>query len=329
MHAVNDDSICLFTDSIWSEMNSDSKEPQTRSSIIPLTEEDCDPFDFTSNQAIEVTSFHLNKEDGESQGAARNLQMSQLQNLNLDFPVQDTNNKRPAPSGFIASSFQSLKDDTFESSDAGGGANAQDVPTAADLIEEVIRMSLFENTEGPAACSDEEDKAGTDTSSVEGRFRSYQSGQWSARFAELVEYKKKMGHCLVPHNYEENLPLARWVKRQRCQYRRMTEGQHSTISQDRKRALDEIGFVWDYQGDAWEEKLTELRHYRSNYGNCDVPYHFEENPKLAVWVKCQRRQYKLFMEGKHSSMTHERISDLETLGFRWELRSYNKKRRLS
>ena len=96
----------------------------------------------------------------------------------------------------------------------------------------------------PVAATDEdESKAGADAISEADRFRSYQSGQWSTRFRELCEYKEKNGHCLVPHNFSENLALARWVKRQRCQYRRMKEGQHSTSSDDRKKALDDIGFV--------------------------------------------------------------------------------------
>lgn len=37
------------------------------------------------------------------------------------------------------------------------------------------------------------------------------------------------------------------------------------------------------------------------------------------WVEHQRRQYRLLKEGKKSSMTDERIQQLEDLGFEWEV----------
>lgn len=158
------------------------------------------------------------------------------------------------------------------------------------------------------------------------RFRPYQAGQWSEKFAELCEYRERMGHCLVPHTFSENLPLARWVKRQRYQYKLMRDGKSSTMTEERVKALEDIGFVWDSQGAAWGERLAELRQYRQEFGHCNVPSNFSQNPQLATWVKCQRRQYKLHEEGKPSNMTPQRVQELESLGFEWELRSYKKAR---
>jgi len=166
-------------------------------------------------------------------------------------------------------------------------------------------------------------------SSKERRFRPYQAGQWAEKFEELCEYKDKYQHCLVPHTYHENLALARWVKRQRYQYKLMMEGKSSTMTQDRVKALEDIGFVWDSQGAAWGERLGELQEFRKTYMHCNVPSNFSDNPRLATWIKCQRRQYKLYMEGKPSNMTPQRIQHLENLGFEWELRSYGKKARHS
>jgi hypothetical protein len=156
------------------------------------------------------------------------------------------------------------------------------------------------------------------------RFRPYQAGQWTEKFAELCEYRKKMGHCLVPHTYNENLALARWVKRQRYQYKLMVEGKASTMTEDRVKALEDIGFVWDSQGAAWGDRLEELRQFKEEFSHCNVPSNYSENPRLATWIKCQRRQYKLYTEGKPSNMTPQRVNELEKLGFEWELRSYKK-----
>jgi hypothetical protein len=162
----------------------------------------------------------------------------------------------------------------------------------------------------------------------DGRFRPYQAGLWDERFNELCMYREKHGNCLVPHTFTENRPLTRWVKRQRYQHKRMMECKSSSLTDERVKALEEVGFVWDVQGAAWGERLDELNEFRSNYMHCSVPSNYSANPQLASWVKCQRRQYKLHMEGKASYMTPQRIRDLEVVGFKWLLRSSKKQRTL-
>lgn len=188
--------------------------------------------------------------------------------------------------------------------------------SAIDLSPKKRSREDFEATESEDGDEDDEGR----------RFRPYQAGQWSEKFAELCTYREKMGHCLVPHTYSENLPLARWVKRQRYQYKLMRDGKASTMTEERVKALEDIGFIWDSQGAAWGERLAELRLYRQEFGHCNVPSNFSQNPQLATWVKCQRRQYKLHQEGKPSNMTPQRVRELENLGFEWELRSYKKAR---
>lgn len=98
------------------------------------------------------------------------------------------------------------------------------------------------------------------------------------------------------------------------------------MTQKRIDSLEALGFIWDVHGDVWDGKLSELKRFRETHRHCDVPCNFPENQQLAVWIKCQRRQYKLFKEGSPSSMTQERIQQLESLGFRWELRRYGKRK---
>jgi hypothetical protein len=156
------------------------------------------------------------------------------------------------------------------------------------------------------------------------RFRPYQAEQWSEKFEELCAFKKNKGHCCVPHTFTENPALARWVKRQRYQYKLKNEGKQSTMTDERVIALDKNRFIWDSHGAAWLERWNELCDYqKENGGNCNVPSNFPENHQLATWVKCQRRQYKLYWDGKTSNMTLGRIAELEKLGFEWELRSKN------
>jgi Helicase associated domain len=165
-----------------------------------------------------------------------------------------------------------------------------------------------------------------DTSETDRRFRPYQAGQWSEKFIELCNFKDKTGHCLVPYTYQENLALARWVKRQRYQYKLMLEQKATTMTAERVKALDEIGFVWDSQGAAWGDRLGELQQFRQLFKHCNVPSNYFDNPRLATWIKCQRRQYKLYIENKPSNMTSQRIQHLTSLGFEWGLRAHKKQR---
>ena len=151
-------------------------------------------------------------------------------------------------------------------------------------------------------------------------FRSYQAEQWTDRFEELCAFCKKNGHCQVPHSFAENQALARWVKRQRYQYRLKQDGKPSTMTDDRVQVLEKIGFVWDSHEASWEERKMQLKAYRDEHGNCNVPSNYSKNKKLSVWVKRQRRQYKFFHAGKPSNMSLDRINQLESLGFEWELR---------
>lgn len=153
------------------------------------------------------------------------------------------------------------------------------------------------------------------------RFRAFHEKKWDERLLELRAFRLKHGHALVPHTYPSNPQLARWVKRQRRQHKLMQEGKASTMTPEREELLESLGFVWDSHQAAWNEKIHDLRQFRAKHSHCLVPSSYKANPQLATWVKCQRRQYKLYWDGKSSAMTPQRISELEDMGFVWELRS--------
>lgn len=165
-------------------------------------------------------------------------------------------------------------------------------------------------------------RCSTDKPQGEARFKDFHEKKWNEHLQELRDFRKKHGHCLVPHTYPENQSLARWVKRQRRQYKLMQDGDlTSAMTQDRVDLLNKEGFVWDSHEVVWRERYEQLRRYKDIHGHCRVPSYCKENPQLATWVKCQRRQYKLFWEGKRSSMSAERTKLLEDIGFVWEVRS--------
>mmetsp|Transcript_32706 Transcript_32706/g.50738 ORF Transcript_32706/g.50738 Transcript_32706/m.50738 type:complete len:353 (-) Transcript_32706:57-1115(-) len=145
---------------------------------------------------------------------------------------------------------------------------------------------------------------------------SERGGKWQQRFNELVEFKNEYEHCSVPTHWPQNHALAQWVKRQRSQYKLKKSGKHSNLSDAREKALDDLGFIWDSHRVFWEERLEELRAFRDEHGHANVPTKYPKNQQLAVWAKCQRRQFKLLVQGNpQSNMTKERIAKLASVGF--------------
>ena len=82
------------------------------------------------------------------------------------------------------------------------------------------------------------------------------------------------------------LSIVKWIRR----YKLKMENKQSTMTDERVRLLEEIGFIWDSHAAAWAEKLHELKEYAELRGDCNVPSTYPSNPQLATWVKCQRRQ---------------------------------------
>ena len=154
-----------------------------------------------------------------------------------------------------------------------------------------------------------------------------QAGKWDERIQDLVEFKKEYDHCCVPSHWPQNTPLTQWVKRQRYQNKLRNEGQHNTLTDNRKETLDKLGFVWDPHSAYWEERLSELVAFRDENGHANVPTSYPPNPALAVWAKCQRRQFKLFWNpnAKKSNMTLDRIAKLNRFGFVFNPRDAKRK----
>ena len=75
--------------------------------------------------------------------------------------------------------------------------------------------------------------------------------------------------------------------------------------------------------EAWQAMLYELLVYKSINKDTNVKQGSnvgERERILSLWVQNQRRQYKLYMSGKNSSLNEERIGVLEATGFQWNLR---------
>ena len=182
-----------------------------------------------------------------------------------------------------------------------------------------LASSFSSNTDESAL--EEVDTEGENEGALDSqRFKRFHEEKWSHRYKELLAFHREFGHSAVPHTFPRNPQLARWVKRQRRQYKLRCDSRPSTMTLERLEMLDSVGFVWDSHDVNWREKLMALDDFHREHGHCNVPSNYTDK-KLATWVKCQRRQYKLHIDQKPSAMTEQRITELEKRGFEWEIRS--------
>ncbi len=138
-------------------------------------------------------------------------------------------------------------------------------------------------------------------------FRDVYERQWENKFDQLVAFKNKYGHCKVPLTYPDQ-HLAGWVDRQR------TLKTNGKLPPGREQKLNEIDFIWDctvLQEEYWQEKFDQLEQYKKQYGDCQVPVNWKENPSLGTWVSTQRTLAK---KGKLDPVKKKKLEDV---GFVW------------
>jgi hypothetical protein len=116
---------------------------------------------------------------------------------------------------------------------------------------------------------------------------------WNRHYQDLIAFKEKFGHCNVPGEWEENPSLGLWVSNQRNRKRRLRPLQ--------KRLLKRLGFDWSPTETLWKTHLQELRVFRKQRGDCNVPPKYPANPTLGSWVAelRQRGQSRVPKRWKH------------------------------
>lgn len=98
---------------------------------------------------------------------------------------------------------------------------------------------------------------------------------WEESYALLREYKDVHGHCNVP---QAEKPLGTWVNTQRIEHARFLLHEEkrkkkeagidngdedekmpaSSMTAERKKLLDDVGFVWDAMSSTWNTRYDEL-----------------------------------------------------------------------
>jgi len=128
-------------------------------------------------------------------------------------------------------------------------------------------------------------------------------------FQETLFYKKSTGNPNAPLNYKtpEGYRFGKWQSHQRQFYNK------GTLSSDRIRQLEEIGFTWDLLEEQFEKGFQETLLYKKSTGNPNAPasHKTAEGFRLGAWQNTKRVHYK---KGK---LFPDRIKRLEEIGFKW------------
>ena len=141
------------------------------------------------------------------------------------------------------------------------------------------------------------------TTSIEVEIADRIGSSWDEWFGLLETFVKDHGHCRVPALYKSKegaFPLGTWVRKQRSS--------SATMSDERKKRLEEIGFVWDALEAEWEEGFAELTKFKASKGHCRVSRQYNDGSfNLGQWVKRQHMN--------KIKMSAERKQRLEGIGF--------------
>jgi Helicase associated domain len=184
---------------------------------------------------------------------------------------------------------------------------------------------------------DNNDRYNPVNSSSGNRKQSHLAQQWNAMFEKLKEYKTVHGDCLVPAKYkcDDGTALGTWVYNQRSV--RYTSEEGKRRGEQRRQALDSIGFVWivnerlrqlfpesgQYSSAAerfnarWNAMFEKLQEYKKVHGHCQAPKRYEcaDGTKLGNWVQSQRSGGSNDIE-----INPIRRQALDAIGFVWQVR---------
>ena len=141
--------------------------------------------------------------------------------------------------------------------------------------------------------------------------------QFEKRCHDLEAFKRKFGHCYVPHSVDPS--LGQWCSSMRNTHDRIQQGKPTrrNLSQDRIERLEEIGFKWkglDLE-QKFEKSCRDLEAFKKKFGHCNVPQQYSVDPSLGFWCS-SRVAYNQIQQGnpaiRNLSQDHER---LEEIGF--------------
>lgn len=134
------------------------------------------------------------------------------------------------------------------------------------------------------------------------------SEKWQKNYERLKIVIKEKGCYFSQYSSDpEILKLSRWCSTQRYAYK------NGELSTERKKLLDEIGFIWDLKNtNIWGNMYCELKEYRERTG--EWPNALSDDPQIAKLGRwCTTQRYFL----KSGKLKIDRKELLDKIGFQW------------
>jgi superfamily II DNA or RNA helicase len=131
---------------------------------------------------------------------------------------------------------------------------------------------------------------------------------WDVQYAKLRAFQVEHGHTFVTDSSSPDTTFVNWVSWHR-------NFGSVRLTDDRRAALDAIGFVWDVPTYAFERMSQRFVAFRTEFGHSDVPYDYGTDEgipgasSLGKWVYRQRSL------GKNGRLSGERRAQLEAVDF--------------
>ena len=164
------------------------------------------------------------------------------------------------------------------------------------------------NDENSEDIYDDNDDDDDESSSTERQYTAFQDKDWNSMLRRLFAYKYKFDSVDVPSICVDDRELGNWVRSQRYLY------QTSSISSDRIKRLESIGFSWSIFDTKWMRMYHKLIEYKKKFNSVNVHHYYDDDRELGEWVSTQRRLYK------NNTISSDRSKKLDSIGFSWNPR---------
>jgi glycerol-3-phosphate cytidylyltransferase-like family protein len=149
------------------------------------------------------------------------------------------------------------------------------------------------------------------------------NSNWDDMYNQLLEFKQKHGHVKVPQQCNENKKLGIWVMTNRSNYREYKRSKLQKGDPEQMKGLESIGLVDDITtgcekalvtNSRWDDMFNLLLEFKQKHGHVKVPQQYDKNPKLGIWVKNRRSNYRDYMQTDGQKGDPERMKHLESIG---------------
>lgn len=138
--------------------------------------------------------------------------------------------------------------------------------------------------------------------------------KWNAKYEEVKKFYAEYHDLnLLPlYKGEEGQKLLSWIKSQRSIYYSNKEGLKYT---EKITKLEQVGIVCKHNDELWNDMYTLAVNFYNKYHHLLIPvyYETEDNKKLGVWIRNQRKSY---VKG---DLSLERINALKSIGMTWKV----------